>query len=78
MSFLGLPMSLYQLPLTKFNICCCKKLPLNTVELICQHMTQLEDLNIGGLDITGALSVLECSIRDAFRLCVARITGIDR
>ena len=64
--FLGLPMSLYQFPLAKFNISYCKKLPLNTVELICQHMTQLEDLDIGGLDIAGTLSAMECSTRDAF------------
>ena len=51
-------MSLYQLPLTKFSIYGCRKLPLDTVELICQHMTQLKDLDIGFLDITDLPSSL--------------------
>ena len=62
-------MSLYQLPLSKFNIYACWELPLNTVELICQHMTQLEDLNIGGLDITSTLPPLQFSTIMGFDLC---------
>ena len=68
--FLGLPLSLYQLPLTKFIIFGCKKLPRNTVELICQHMTQLEDLDIGSLDITGKIEIASCQIAVSVRFMV--------
>merc|ERR1712137_212745 len=66
----ALPSTLYKLPLKKLDIGYCKKLPLDTVEHICQHLTQLEELDLRGLEITelpntigqlGSLQILNLS-----------------
>ena len=50
----ALPSTLYQLPLKKLHISGCKKLPLDTVERICEHFMKLEELGLAGLEITGS------------------------
>ena len=43
-----LPATLYQLPLKQLNIGGCKKLPLNTVNTICENLAGLEELDLAG------------------------------
>ena len=52
-SFTGLPEGVFELPLKSLNIGYCEKLPLNAIDTICQKLTQLEELYLYGLKMTG-------------------------
>ena len=49
---LGLPESLFDLPLKSLDIGRCKKLPLDAIDTICKKLTQLETFGLAGLEMT--------------------------
>merc|ERR1719399_644448 len=48
----GLPEGVFELPLKSLNIGNCKKLPLDVIDTICQKLSQLESLDLSGLEMT--------------------------